>query len=354
VNNRLAVTVTGKDEVVVAWVQGSSPAGSHLIRGPLTIRARARGKSGTWGSERKLGSTAHFVEAGIDLAANAAGESIAVWRGLRPAGRHKVDAVQSAFRRPSTAFGGAQTVVEPQDKSASGQVVALDGRGTAHVAWNGGASPVVRLASRTRGAQGSWGTPRTLGAAPSSSPRIAVAPDRSTTVIWRGASIDSEGEGTQSGALQTRTRTPSGSLTAVEQLTATRVHSYWLTIGSDGQASAAWPQGGDETGAGGTVRVRNRPAASATFEPEQVIATGGTDEFHGGFAPLSDGTLLFAWSFKGRTRVAARPPGGSFGAAEFDQPGAYPLIGAAGTGAVMAWNSLDGDAVGLQAAVRRG
>ena len=354
VSNRLAVTVTGKGEVVVAWVQGSSPAGSHLVRGPLTIRARARGTSGDWGAERKLGSTAHFVEAGIDLAANAAGESIAVWRGLRSAGRHKVDAVQSAFRRPSTAFGGAQTVVEPQDKTASGQVVALDDRGTAHVAWNGGAAPVVRLASRTRGARGSWGTPRALGAAPSSNPRIAVAPTAARPSIWRGASIDTEGEGTQRGALLTRTRTASGSLTAAAQLTATPVHSYWLVAGPDGQASAAWPEGGDETGAGGTVRVRTRPAASSVFGPEQVIATGGTDEFHGGFAPLSDGTLLFAWSFQGRTHVAARPPGGSFGAAEIDRPGAYPLIGAAGSGAVLAWNSLDGDAVGLQAAVRRG
>ena len=351
--NRPAVTVTGKGEVVVAWVQSSAPAGSGLVRGPLTIRSRTRGKAGGWGSERKLGSTGHFVEAGIDLAANAAGESIAVWRGLRPEGRRHVGAVQSAFRRPSTAFGGTQTVVDPQDRSAGGQVVALDDRGTAHVAWNSGAAPVVKLASRTRGARGSWGTPRALGAAPSSNPRIAVAPDRSTTVIWRGASIDTEGNGTQSGALLTRTRTASGSLTAVVQLTATRVHGYWLAAGADGQVSAAWPQGGDEAGSGGTVGVRTRPSAGAAFGPEQTIATGGTDEYHGGLAALSNGTLLFTWSFKDRTRVVARLPGGSFGATEFDEPGSYPLIGAAGTGAVMAWNSLDGDAVGLEAAVRR-
>jgi hypothetical protein len=351
--NRPTVTVTGRGEVVVAWVQSSAPAGSGLVRGPLTIRSRARGRAGGWGSERKLGSTGHFVEAGIDLAANAAGESIAVWRGLRPEGRRHVGAVQSAFRRPSTAFGGTQTVVDPQDRSAGGQVVALDDRGTAHVAWNSGSAPVVKLASRTRGARGSWGTPRALGAAPSSNPRIAVSPDRRTTVIWRGASIDTEGNGTQSGALLTRTRNASGSLSAVAQLTATRVHGYWLAAGADGQVSAAWPEGGDEDGSGGTVRVRTRPSAGAAFGPEETIATGGTDEFHGGLAALSDGTLLFAWSFKTRTRVAARPPGGRFSAAEFDQPGSYPLIGAAGTGAVMAWNSIDGDAVGLQAAVRR-
>jgi hypothetical protein len=351
--NRAAVTVTGNGEVVVAWVQSSSPARSHAVRGPLTIRARARGKAGNWGSERTLGRTSHFVEAGIDLAANAAGESIAVWRGLRPGGRHSIETVQSAFRRPSTAFGGAQTVVEPQDRSASGQVVALDDRGTAHVTWNGGAAPVVRLASRTRGATGSWGTPRALGTAPSSNPRIVVAPDRGATAIWRGATIDTEGNGIQSGALLTRRRTPSGSLSAVQRLTATPVHDYWLAAGRDGQVSAAWPEGGDEIGAGGTVRVRTRPARGADFGPEQVVATGGADGYHGGLASLSDGTLLFAWSFQRRARVAARPPGGSFGGAEFDQPGAYPLIGAAGSGAVIAWNGLAGDAVALEASTRR-
>jgi hypothetical protein len=211
----------------------------------------------------------------------------------------------------------------------------------------------VRLASRTRGATGSWGTPRALGTTPSSNARIVVAPDRSATVIWRGASIDTEGAGDQRGALLTRTRRPSGSLSAVTTLTATPVDDYWLTAGANGQVSVAWPEGGDEIGAGGTVRVRTRPATGAAFGPEQTIATGGADGFHGGLESLSDGTLLFAWSFQGRTRVAARPPGGAFGAGEFDRPGAYPLIGAAGTGAVMAWNSLDGDAVGLQAATRR-
>ena len=330
---------------MVAWVQSSAPAGSGLVRGPLTIRSRARGKAGRWGSERKLGSTGHFVEAGIDLAANAAGESIAVWRGLRPEGRRHVGAVQSAFRRPSTAFGGAQTVVEPR-----GQERAADrsSRSTTAAppmsAWNSGAAPrscrsSLHANTRRRAVVGHAAGARrgTL-----EQPAHRRRPRPQHDVIWRGASIDTEGNGAQSGALLTRTRTASGSLTAVRP--AHRDACPQLLAGrrrrrAGQRGLAARRRRGGRRWHRGRAHQARRPARA--FGPEQTIATGGADEYHGGLAALSDGTLLFAWSFKDRTRVVARLPGGSFGATEFDEPGSYPLIGAAGTGAVMAWNSLE-------------
>src|SRR5919198_800626 len=73
---RPAVAVTGRGEVVVAWAQDATPNGRPApVTSPLTIRARARGTSGRWGSIRQIGTTGHFIEAGIDLAANARGET---------------------------------------------------------------------------------------------------------------------------------------------------------------------------------------------------------------------------------------------------------------------------------------
>ena len=75
-----AVAVSGRGEVIVAWVQSGTANGRPAsITGPLTIRARARGTSGRWGPIRQIGTTSRFIEAGIDLAANAQGQTIAVW-----------------------------------------------------------------------------------------------------------------------------------------------------------------------------------------------------------------------------------------------------------------------------------
>ena len=195
-----AVAITGRGEVVVAWVQSSSPAGATTIRGPLTIRARTRGAGGNWGSERTLGRTAHFIESDLDVAANPSGEAIAVWRGTRTASTGRpVDALQSAFRRPSTAFGGTQTVREPADGRAGATeiVIGFDERGTTYAAWTGGSTPVVRLATRTRGPHGSWNASQVSPPGPASRPVIAVGGDRSATIAWRAARLDTEGEGTQ-------------------------------------------------------------------------------------------------------------------------------------------------------------
>ena len=80
-------------------------------------RPRARHER-DWGTERKLGSTAHFVEAGVDLAANPRASRSPSGAACGPPAA-TIDAVQSAFRRPSTAFGGAQTRRRARDDRAA-------------------------------------------------------------------------------------------------------------------------------------------------------------------------------------------------------------------------------------------
>ncbi|MGZ6636987.1 MAG: hypothetical protein ACXVII_29220, partial [Solirubrobacteraceae bacterium] len=241
---RPAVAVSGRGEVIVAWVQSATGNGRPApITGPLTIRARARGASGRWGTIRQIGTTGHFIEAGIDLAANAQGQTIAVWRGVRKlANGRSTQAVQSAFRRPSQAFGGTQTIRDPESErmTVSGQVVALDSHGTAYAAYNAGTSPVVRLATRVRGASGSWHAPRDLAAAPSSNPVIDVTADRTAIVAWRASELDSEGNGIQSGLLDARSRAPDGTLGASQRLSATPTRNYRLAVAPSGEALLSW------------------------------------------------------------------------------------------------------------------
>ncbi|HEY3188007.1 MAG TPA: hypothetical protein VGJ70_11065, partial [Solirubrobacteraceae bacterium] len=358
---RPAVTVTGRGEVVVAWTQDSTPNGRPgPVVGPISIRARVRGTSGTWGTIRSIGTTGHFLEAGIDLAANARGEAIAVWRGVRTlSGGRRTEAVQSAFRRPRMSFGATQTIREPEParSSASGAVVALDDRGTAYAAWTHGAGPVVRLAARSRGASGSWGTARTLGPAPSSNPIIAVTADRTAIVAWRSANLNSEGEGVQSGPLDVITRLPTGTLTARQRLSDTPVGSYRIAVAPDGEAVLSWAARQDaEPAPPGPpgARVATRPAGGGPFGAPEVLPGVAPADFHGGVAAVRDGTILLTWSdHTGRARVVSRPPGGTFSpVAELDTAGLYPLIASAGDRAVAVWTPVAGEAVRLAGSSR--
>jgi hypothetical protein len=351
---RPAVVVTGRGEVIVAWAQNGTRNGRPApITGPLTIRARARGTSGHWGAIRQIGTTGHFIEAGIDLAANAQGETIAVWRGVRRlANGRTTEAVQSAFRRRSQAFGATQTIRDPESDrvTVTGQVVALDSRGTAYAAYSTGTSPVVRLATRTRGASGSWHAPRDLAAAPSSNPVIDVTADRTAIVAWRASELDSEGNGIQSGVLDARFRAPDGTLSASQRLSTTPTRNYRLAIAPSGEALLAWVPSAPDTA---DLRYATRPSGGPFGAAQVVAGVTPASDFHGGPAALGDGTFLETYTTADRVRVIARPPAATFDPSpELDTAGLYPLVVAAGQRAVAAWVVAQGDAVRLVASAR--
>lgn len=334
---RPAVAVTGRGEVLVAWAQSGATGGSHAITGPLTVRARARGRGGAWGATRRLGTTGHFTEAQVQLAANDRGDAIALWRGTARAGASRTtEAVQSAFRRPDAAFGRAQTIDEPEARRAiTGGVVALDDQRRAYAAWTstpfGTSRPTVRMATRGRGPGGSWGAVRTVGRAPASAPAIAVTAGGTALMAWRAAPLDSEGEGLQQGALWTATRLPGGGLTPSSRLDAGPTRGARLAVSPRGEAALTWV-------AGGVLHLATRPATGGAFGAPVVASGVRPGTFHGGAAYRADGTLLVAVDEEGRVRVLERPAGGELGSVpSLERPGAYPLIAAAGGRAVTAW-----------------
>lgn len=347
--SRPAVAVTGRGEVVVAWAQAGSHSGA--ITGPLTVRARARGTRGTWGAVRQIGTTGHFSAAQVQLAANDRGETIAVWRGTaRISSTRRTEALQSAFRRPATAFGGTQTVREPeQRRSISGGVVTLDDQSRAYAAWTSTPfAAVVRMATRGRGAAGSWGTARTIGATPSSNPAITVTPGGTAVMAWRAANVDSEGNGIQRGALDTATRLPNGQLTSTQRISTSPTRTYGLAVSVRGEVALTWV-------ADDVLHGAFRPVTGGPFGAAQTITGVNPGDFHTNAAYLGDGTLLYAYGQDDRVRVIHRVAGGAFDAAvpELDRPGAYPLVAAAGARAVTTWITI-GDAVPLTGAARTG
>jgi hypothetical protein len=349
---RPSVSVTGSGEVVVAWAQsGATVTRPSPTIGPLTIRAAIRSSRGSWGSTRQIGTSAHFLDAGVDTAANAHGDAIVVWRGVQALSNgHRTDAVQSSYRAAGGGFGGAQTVREGSTPTTvTGQVVALDGRGTAYAAWSRGSTPAVRLATRSRGGRGSWGTARTIGAAPSSRPVIAVTSDRTAVVAWHAAGLDSEGEGLQAGALVTGSRLPSGALPAPQKISDVPTRTYDLVTGPSGSALLTWvPQA-----EGSELRSTTRSTTSGQFAASVIAPGVHPGSFAGGPALLGDGSALLTWGESDHVRVVGGPVTGPLaGTPELDRPGMYPRIAAAGTRAVLAWNVAVGDGVSILASGR--
>ncbi len=357
-----SVAVDGKGGVIVAWTQDGNPRGGGLVRGPLTIRAIIRARSGTWGTVHQIGTSSHFIEANAHVAANAAGEAIVVWNGVQQlSGSRRTQAVQSSFRRAGKAFGGAQTIREPEaPRGISGAVVAIDAGGSAYAAWtNDVAGPVVRIATRSRGGSGSWGTARTIGPKQSSNPVIAVTPDRTAIVAWHQAGVDSEGNGLQVGALMSAARLPTGgTLTTPQQVSATRTRAYSLAVAPSGEAMLAFnadPNASSSPSQTTILHVAVRPASGGAFGAEQEVAGTDPGQYGGALTYLADGTALYVWGAgDGAVRSVARPAGGSFGAPELvTAAGLYPRAGAAGTTAVAVWSVASGNSVRIATADRR-
>jgi hypothetical protein len=347
-----SVSVTGSGEVVVAWAQsGAAVNRPGPTIAPLTIRAAIRSSGGSWGSPRQIGTSAHFLEAGVDTAANAHGDAIVVWRGVQALTHgHHTDTVQSSYRAAGAGFGGAQTVREGSvPTTVTGLVVALDDRGTAYAAWSRGSTPAVRLATRSRGGRGSWGSARTIGAAPSSRPVIAVTSDRTAVVAWHAAGLDSEGEGLQSGTLVTGSRLRNGALSPPQKLSDVPTRTYDLVTGPNSSALLTWVPLAE----GSELRSTSRATTTGLFAPPVISPGVRPGAFAGGPALLGDVSALLAWGESNHVRVFGGPVTGPLaGTPELDRPGFYPRIAAAGTRAVLAWNVNAGDGVSILASGR--
>ncbi|HEY5142669.1 MAG TPA: hypothetical protein VII98_04145 [Solirubrobacteraceae bacterium] len=348
-----SVAVDGKGGVIVAWTQDGNPRGGGLVRGPLTIRTIIRARSGAWGTVHLIGTSSHFIEANAKVAANAAGDAIITWSGVRQlGGTRRTLAVQSSYRPATRPFGGAQTIREPETPNGiSGGVVAIDDRGTAYAAWTNDAGPVVRIAARSRGASGSWGSQRTIGPAQASNPVIALTPAREAIVAWHDAGVDSEGNGLQTGPLMTASRLPSGALSAVTQVASTQTRDYELAVAPSGEAMltlGSRPTGSEDVT---LFQVAVRPAGAAQFGPAAAVPgvlPGGALTY------LADATALYVWNTSTAVLSVARPAGGAFGdQQQVAEPGLYPRVGATGNTAVAVWSVASGERVRIATADRR-
>ena len=186
------VAFDARAHLLVAWTQSPARPGKPFI-GPFTIRVREWTPARGWGTVRVLGRSGHFLLAQPRLAVNARGDAIVSWRGFRRSGRHVVEALASSLRMVGGRFG-------PTRFAADGgpyRDVALDLRGNAYGVYTTYQGPRNYYVYQPRGR--GWQRPHLLPGRPASKPRISVEGDRLAVIVWRAATVDSEGDGIQAG-----------------------------------------------------------------------------------------------------------------------------------------------------------
>ena len=280
--------------------ESGTATGVRVDHGPADDpRSRSRNLSATGGRSPDRHERP-FIEAGIDLAANAQG-TIAAPR-VRKLAHGRTPKPSSRPSAGPPGLGGAQTIATPKRRTTvTGKVVALDSRGTAYAAYKRGAAAVVRLATCGRGASGPVECPADLAAA-RRPPGHRRHPPTHRHVAWR-RSERLRGNGIQSGLLDSRS---AGRRRAqrLARLSAARIRNYRLASRRAARRWFDWvprrPTRRD------SPTRRDRPAGRSvpsTWSP----ASTPLGDFHGGprrwatTPPRRPRRRL-------RVRVIARPP----------------------------------------------
>jgi hypothetical protein len=322
------VAVDAAGEVIVAWTQNTVHAAAPS-QGRVYVRVAIRSTVGRWSAPQTVGRTRHLVDGQPRLAANASGDAVLAWRGVRPTGTR--DLLQAVYRRPAGVFGAAQSLSEP----GTDLQVALDDHGTAFAVWShprppSGVASSIRLA--TRGRTGAWARPQTIYAGNAGDPQLAVPGDGPLLLAWRGAQVGVGATRTGFAMLAERT---DATTSEPRLLSHTRTLGPQLAANAAGEAVVAWtaPSEALDPTAGAPVLYSSTRPRGGAFGPVQ-IATGLRA---GPLAMLSDGTAITVWSGTG-LRAAARTPGGAFTTAEMiASRGDFPVLAAGDDLAVAVW-----------------
>lgn len=168
----LSVAVDAAGNTFAAWKKFAAPGQREEVH----VRRHA---GGAWSATQVLNNVVTGI-VGASLAADAAGNALAVWSQAGAAGAttsgivaRRFDAVANAWSAEESVVPGVVTTVK----------VALDGAGNA-IALYGGAGGVPTLGASRRAASGGWGAPASLGIGSNAS--LAVAANGTALVTSLG------------------------------------------------------------------------------------------------------------------------------------------------------------------------
>ncbi len=296
-----AVDQVALDPQVAVAPDGTTTAVWQSSNGPVSIvQASTRPPGGTFGSPVDLSAAGKFAHL-PQLAVAQDGTTTVIWQLSGVSDR----IVQARTRPPGGTFGSVVDLSATGELSDSPDVaVASDGTTTAVWRRDDGTDKVVQASTRPPG--GAFGSPVDLSAAGGNvddEPRVAVASDGTTTVVWTDTSA------------QTTTRPPGGTFGSVVDLSAAGQSALdaQVAVAPDGTTAATWYR---SDGTDDRVQLTTRPPGGAFGSPVDLSAAGGSaDDPQVAVAP--DGTSTVIWKRSDGTdpivQTSTLPPGGAFG-----------------------------------------
>ena len=339
------IAIDAAGEAVAVW-RGSD--GTNTI-----IQAAARPPGGAFSPLPDLslaGGDAFEPQIGI----TPGGEAIAVW--TRFNGANFV--IQAAVRPPGGSFSplpdlaAGQSVTRPQ--------IAINAAGEAIAVWESfnGANTIIQAAVRPPG--GIFSPLFALSAAGKSSflPQIAIGSAGEAVAVWRGSDGISQ-------VIQAAARAPGGAFSPLPDVSAgapnpsepRNASEPQIAIGPGGEAVAVW---GRSDGTNTIVQAAVRPPGGS-FSRSPDLSLAGRDAFAPQIAISRGGEAVAVWQGSSGVnkiiQAAVHPPGGSFSPlpdlslAGRDATVPQIAIDAAGE-AVAVWRRSDGAHTIIQSAAR--
>jgi hypothetical protein len=323
------------------------------------IRASTRGPGGSWPNPATAGAVESLSASGFDsdspqVAIGADGTATAVWTIYDGAAY----IVQAATRSPGQASFGPAENLSQSGQSAAGPQVAIAPDGTTTVIWrrSNGSNSIVQAATRQAG-QGTFGAVQDLSQAGRSAflHQVATGASGATVVVW------SRSDGT-SPVIQAASRAPGeASFGTPETLSQTgqSAGDPQAAIAGDGTTVVTWRR---SNGSNLIIQAAVRASGQTAFGTAQNLSAAGLDAVVPQVAAAPDGTTTVTWNGSNGTNLvvwAATLQAGqaSFGAPEvlsangqssFDQQVAVAPDGAT----TVTWTRTNGSDVVMQATTR--
>jgi hypothetical protein len=329
------VAINAAGEAVAIW---RSTDGKHP-----TVQSASRPPGGTWPTPTNL-STGGHGNSNPQIALDDAGEAVAVWE----LSDGVIFIVRGASRSPGGTWSAPTDLSIREWSGFEPQVVIAPG-GEAVAVWahNNGMTFVIQSASRLPGRN--WSAPAAISVKTqlAAEPQIAVDAGGEAVAVWESFSHSGE-------AIQSASHPPGGTWSAPARLSAKKKDEPSqprIAIEAGGEAVAVWEIYDDD---GSFIQSASRPAGG-TWSAPAVLTEKGQGVENPQIAIDTAHEAVAVWErFKGRdgdiVQSAARSPAGAWsapttisgkGTGFFDS---RVVMGAAGE-AMAIWRRTDGESV---------
>jgi hypothetical protein len=324
------MAVDGDGAAVVVW---TVPIGANY-----RVQARTLSAASALSSTQTLSPIGYSGERPY-VAVDPDGDAVAAWMRTEVAEYR----IQAGSRSAAGALGPIKTLSKAGQQALFPKV-AVDADGDAVIAWMRFDGMHYRVQARTLSADGVTGPVRTLSKAGADAwnPRVAIDADGDALIVWRrhdGAHI----------RVQARALSKTGVLGPVQSLSAAgrSADNPEVAMDADGDAIAVWQ---DQYGTTWRVQTRTR-SKSGALGAIQTLSKAGQSAFHPQVAADADGDAAFVWAYLDgshyRVQARFRSKAGALGKVRTLSPtgvlaGGQRVVMDADGGAVAIWYQFDG------------